>query len=206
MSDFTPSEFALEAVCALAASRPTGRGLVVGSGGWLEWAQRAFPSAIGCEITDPAGEEGCDLLVITEGLEEGSLADVAQRLASFGSQLTIGGLGLFAVRPMAHAVNANDGATPVGPFDALLFPHAAKMGDLGETVRRRAMLSPLSWRNMVQRAGFSVLEASTGKPDSREAALRQRHAARLACFDEEALHSGALMFLVTLAEARDDAA
>lgn len=194
-----PSRAMLEAAHALKTSRPAGRALIVGSGDCAQWARTEFASMVLCEIDAPGSEQSYDLIVVTEDLEIGSLADALERLGRFKSQLAKDGLGLFRIQPMVHPLLVEDGPTPVGPFDALLFPHAAKMGDLGKTAQQRLMLSPLSWRYMFERAGFSVLEASGGQPDGREADLRRAHGSRLVHFDDEALSSSALTFLVSAA-------
>lgn len=200
------SKGVLEAAHASEASRLAGRVLVVGSSDWAQWVRRefaptelfemaSFPDA--GSVATPGADQSYDLVVVAEGLEFGSLAEAQQRLGQLRSLLAKDGRGLFVVRPMGHPLRVDDGPTPVGSFDALLFPHAAKMGDLGRTAQDRLMLSPLSWRYMLERAGFSVIEASGGELDGQATDLRQVHESRLAHFDDEALSSSAVTFLVS---------
>jgi len=203
-----PSGAVVEAAHSLRAARPVGRALVVGTSGWAKWARREFaPAALArmdaaqfAEWKDagpPELEQNYDLIVVAEGLEVGPLAQSLERLGKVRSLLASDGLGLFVTRPMAYPLRVDDGPTPVGPFDALLFPHAARMGDLGRAARDRLMLSPLSWRYMFEQAGFSVLEISGAEPEGRAADLRRVHGSRLVHFDEEALCSSAVSFLVS---------
>ena len=192
-----PSNPVLEAARALSASRPDGRALLLGSGEYIDRMRTEFASVVVSETDNLDPEHGYDLIVVAEGLETGTLWDALGRLARFKSQLMTGGLGIFTIRPMAHPLQVDDGPTPVGHFDALLFPYAARMGDLGGTARHRLMLSPLSWLYMFERVGFSLMETCDAKPDGRVEDLRRTHGARLVHFDEEALSSSAVTFLVS---------
>lgn len=199
-----PPDPVLQAACALRESKPDGRALLLGSGDYIEWARTEFASMVVSEVDAPDSEQGYDLIMVVDGLEAGTLSDVLGRLKRFKSQLIAGGLGVFTVRPMAHPLSVDDGPTPVAPFDALLFPYASRMGDLGATAQHRLMLSPLSWRYMFERAGFSLMETCDAASEGRAADLRQAHGARLAHFDDQALCSSAVTFLVSATEARND--
>lgn len=199
----SPHHSVLEAARRLGASKPIRRALVVGSKEWAQWTKAEFSPAE-LHQTDAAqltgvetsgAEPGYDLIVVGEGLESGTLSETLGRLGRLSSMLSHPGVGLIMIRPMAHPVSVDDGPTPVGPFDALLFPHAARMGDLGPTIQKRLMLSPLSWRYLLEQSGFSLIEMST-LAEADGSGLRQAHGSRLVHFDDDALCSGAVTALV----------
>ncbi|KQR56241.1 hypothetical protein [Brevundimonas sp. Leaf168] len=206
-SDF-PAAAVIEAAQALRASLSCSRALVVGPDTLAHWVQLEFSPEVlvkrdsvdaAAQHADPSPiDPGYDLLVVKYGLEFGTVAEARDRLLALKSLLTTNAFGLFTIRPMAHPLSVDDAPTPVGPHDLLLFPYAARMGDLGATAKNRLLLSPLSWRYMFERGGFSIVKIFRPQTDAQRIELRRAHGSRLHYFDDDALNTGAMTFLVSV--------
>ncbi|MFT4953737.1 MAG: hypothetical protein ACI8U3_000099 [Brevundimonas sp.] len=126
-----------------------------------------------------------DLIVAGGGLEIGGLSQVRSRLAALAELLTEDGV-------LAAEIQTFAAPGPDEDFDALLFPHLARAGELEDGRAARAPLTAASWTLLLRSAGLhpAALDGVGAQRLPQELGLL--HSARLAAYDPVELSTGAL--------------
>lgn len=146
-----------------------------------------------------AASSGHDLIVAFEGVAAGGLGEVRDRIGALRDRLAAHGRLALVVPTLAGAAVFRESDDGLGGQEALLFPHLAASGELGETPG--VQLAASSWLLLARACG---LEAEAvyglgrdGVPDR----VAEEHAGRLAAFDSLELRTGWLMMLLGVGEA-----
>lgn len=119
---------------------------------------------------------GFDLILTASVLEQGDLSDVRAHVAALRDLLAPGGV-------LAASIATLGAPGGAGSHDALLFPHMARAGTLGEDVQFRAPLPASSWALLVQAAGLEVRALDNGPANTLPDTVLARHEPRLSAYD-----------------------
>lgn len=156
-------------------------------------AQAVLDAWPGQRVDDPhqAPEARFDLIVACDGTDAGGLAETFAAISHVRDRLSLGGLLLLGV----PALGAPDPGSQTD-FDALLFPHLAAAGHLGDDPAARTPLGAAAWRMLANAVGLEVIATWGEGEQTLPTDLVERHEARLSVFDAAELRSGLLTMLL----------
>ncbi|MBA3999710.1 hypothetical protein [Brevundimonas sp.] len=131
---------------------------------------------------------GFDLILAGGGLETGDLSHVRDRLVALADLLAPAGVLALAIDTLAAPVGAD--------FDALLFPHLARAGELGEDLPIRAPLPAAGWMLLIRATGLELEAADGLGGQTLPRDYADLHGARLAAYDPVELTTGTLRLIL----------
>lgn len=141
-------------------------------------------------IPDLAAERpgAFDLILAGGALDSGDLFQVRERLKNLVDLLAYGGV-------LAAEILTFCAPGPDGDFDALLFPHLARSGELGDDRQAPCPLTAASWSLVFGAAGLDLEKLDGVGGQALHPDLASLHMGRLAAYDPVELTTGALRII-----------